>query len=128
MTHEIDTRESPPIRQASSRVPFSLRPKIEQMVKEMLKTEVIKQSDSAWASPVVLEKKKDGGVRFCVASQELNAVTRKDVFPMPQIDDMLDQHGGKRVFLTLDAKTGYWRIHMGPTSKENMAFTKHTGL
>ena len=48
-----------------------------------------------WASPVVLVKKKDGGVRFCVDYWALNAVTKKDVFPMPRVDDMLDQLDGK---------------------------------
>ena len=128
VTHEIDTGESPPIRQAPHHVPFSLRPKIEQMVEQMLKAEVIEESDSPWASPVVLVKKKDGGVRFCVDYRALNTVTKKDVFPMPRIDDMLNQLGGKQIFSTLDAKTGYWQIRMGPTSQQKTAFTTHTGL
>ena len=58
VTHEIDTGESPPIQQAPHCVPFSLRPKIEQMVEEMLKAEVIEESNSPWASPVVLVRSK----------------------------------------------------------------------
>ena len=78
------------------------------MVEEMFKAEVIKEeSDSPWASSVVLVKKKDGGVRFCVDYRALNTVTKKDVFSMPWIDNMLDQLCGKRIFSTLDAKTGY---------------------
>ena len=78
------------------------------MVDEMLKAEVVQESDSPWASPVVLLKKKDSGVKFCVDYKSLNGVTRKDVFPIPWIDDMLDQLGSKRVFpsLTPELVTG----------------------
>ena len=100
--HEIDTEKSPNT-SAERRAPFSLCTKIEQMVDEMLKAEVVQESDSPWASPVVLVKKRDGGVRFCVDYRSLNAVTRKDVFPMPRINGMLDQLGEKRVFSILDA-------------------------
>lgn len=65
---------------------------------------------------VGLEERR--GLRFCVDYRALSAVTRKDVFPMPRIDDMLDQLGGKKVFSTLNARTGYWQICMDPSSRE----------
>ena len=77
---------------------------------------------------MVLVKKKSGGLRFCVDYRALNAVTRKDVFPMPHIDDMLDQLGGKKIFITLDARSGYWQIKMGADSQEKTAFSTHDGL
>ena len=126
--HKIDTGDSPPVCQPLRRVPFSVRPKIRGMVDDMLQAGVVQESKSPWASPVVLVKKKDGGLRFCVDYRALNAVTRKDVFPMPRIDDMLDQLGGKKIFSTLDARTGYWQICMDPSSREKTAFATHNGL
>ncbi len=70
----------------------------------MLDSEVIQESSSPWASPVVLVRKKDGTLSFCVDYRRLNAVTRKDTFPLSRIDDLLDQLHGKKAFSTLDAK------------------------
>ena len=74
----------------------------------MLKTKVMQESNNHWSSPVELVKKKSGKYRFRVDYRALNAVvTRKDVFQMPRIDDMLDQLGGKKIFTTLYAHSGY---------------------
>ena len=89
---------------------------------------MVEESKSPWVSPVALVKKEDGELRFCVDYRALNAVTRKDVFPMPRIDDMLDQLGGKRGFWTLDARTGYWQIHMVLLPRKKTAFATHDGL
>ena len=101
--HVIDTGDSQPMRQLPRRVPFALRQEISRMVQEMLDGDIVQESASPWASPVVLVKKKDGTLRFCVDYRRLNAVTRKDTFPLPRIDDLLDQLSGKTVFSTLDA-------------------------
>ena len=103
--HRIDTSYNPPIRQIPRRVPFAVRGEMSRMVKEMLRDDVIKESASPWASPVVLVRKKDGSLRFCVDYRRLNAVTHKDSFPLPRIDNLLDQMQGKKVFSTLDAKS-----------------------
>ena len=126
--HKIETGNHPPIKQPSRRVPFSVRGEIHKMVGDMLEAGVVQESSSPWASPIVLVKKKDGSLRFCVDYRRLNAITRKDVFPLPRIDDLLDQLKGKSVFSTLDAKTGYWQIRMEESSREKTAFVTSNGL
>ena len=126
--HEIAAGDNPPIRQQVRRVPFALRKRVNELVGEMLSGGVVRESSSPWASPVVLVRKKNGELRFCVDYRRLNAVTRKDVFPLPRFDDLLDQLKGKRIFSTLDAKSGYWQILMGPSSREKTAFIMHSGL
>ena len=71
-------------------MPFSVREEISRQLQKMQQAGVIQPSKSPWASPVVLVRKKDGSHRFCVDFRELNAVTRKDTFPLPHVDDLLD--------------------------------------
>ena len=127
-TRLTETGNHLPIKQPSRRVPFLVRGKIHKMVGDMLKAGVIQETSSPWDSPIVLVKKKDGSLRFCVDYRRLNAVTRKDVFPLPRIDDLLDQLKGMSVFSTLDAKTGYWQIRMEKSSREKTAFVTSNGL
>ena len=94
----------------------------------MESTGVIRPSSSAWDSPIVLVKKKDGGMRFCVDYHQLNSVIKKVTYPLPHIDDLLDQLGKARFFSTLDLATGYWQIQMAPEAQEKMAFVTRRGL
>ena len=91
--HKIDTGDSPPIKQYPRRTPFVQRAKIASMISDMEKKGVVRPSISPWASPVVLVPKKDGSTRFCVDYRRLNAVTKKDVYPLPRIEDILDTIG-----------------------------------
>ena len=126
--HEIVTGDYPPVKQLPRRVPFALKAELSKQVGDMLAGGVIEESCSPWASPVVLVRKKNGSLRFCVDYRRLNAVTRKDVFPIPRIDDILDQLSGKKVFSTLDAKRGYWQIRMAEESQPKTAFVVPGGL
>lgn len=73
-------------------------------------------------------RKRDGSHRFCVDYRKLNSVTRSDTFPLPRIDDLLDQLGQSRFFSALDLASGYWQIRMAPASIEKMAFVTPQGL
>ena len=128
MTHSIDTDDHRPIRQPPRRLPFSLRSKTNELVKEMLDQGIIQPSKSPWASPVVLVEKKDGTVRFCVDYRRLNSVTKMEVFPLPRIDDSLDMLAKSKFFSTLDLASGFWQVKMEPSSREKTAFVTHSGL
>ena len=98
------------------------------MVNDMREQDIIRPSVSPWASPVVLVPKKDGKFRFCVDYRRLNSVTKKDVFPLPRIDDILDTLGRAKYFTSLDLASGYWQVELDEESREKSAFTTHCGL
>ena len=126
--HSVDTGQSKPINQVPYRAGFKERQVIEEHVNKMLDDGVISESKSPWASPVVLVSKKDGSIRFCVDYRKLNAVTMKDVYPIPRIDDSLNALGGMKYFSTFDLAQGYWQTPMEEDSKAKTAFTTHCGL
>ena len=94
----------------------------------MLRDGVIEPSKSAWASPVVLAPKKDGTLRFCVDYRKLNAVTIRDSYPIPRMDECIDSLGEATIFTTLDCNSCYWQIPVAEADKEKTAFVSHTGL
>lgn len=106
--HTIDTGGHAPLRQRPYRVSPTERHVIDEQVEDMLPRGVIRPSTSPWASPVVLVKKKDGSIRFCVDCPRLNKITCKDVYPLPRIDDALDCLQGAEFFSSIDLRSGYW--------------------
>jgi hypothetical protein len=83
-------------------------------------------SDSEWVSPLVIVQKKNGKWRICVDYQELNKATRKDNFPLPFIDQVLDALAGKEYFSFLDGFNGYNQIQISPEDQDT-TFTCPSG-
>ena len=77
---------------------------------------------------MVLVKKKDGSIQFCVDYRKLNEVTIKVAYPLPRIDDSLDTLAGAYCFSTLDLASGYWQVEVSNEDKEKTAFAMHQGL
>ncbi|KAL6471884.1 hypothetical protein MHYP_G00205340 [Metynnis hypsauchen] len=127
-SHSINTGNAPPIKQAPRRVPIHLQGEMQQEVQDMLNHGIIRPSHSPWAAPVVLVRKKDGSLRFCVDYRKLNEVTVKDAYPLPRIDDALDSLAAARWFSTLDLASGYWQVEINTEDKEKTAFVTRTGL
>ena len=97
-------------------------------VLKMKKADVIEDSKSPWAAPVVLVKKKDGTIRFCVDYRRLNAVTKKIAYPMPRVDELIEAMAGCHWFTGLDQKSGFWQIELDEDAKLKSAFRTRTGL
>lgn len=126
--HSIDTGDSIPIRSAPYRVSAFERQVISKKVEEMLDDGIIRPSFSPWASPVVLVKKKSGEFRFCVDYRRLNAITKRDVYPLPLMDDVFDRLAGAKWFSSLDLKSGYWQMLVDPADVSKTAFVTPDGL
>ena len=124
----IDTYDASPRKQAPRRMPYTVRQEVAKQLKAMQQSGVIQPSCSPWSSPVVMVRKKDGSHRFCVDYRGLNSVTKADTFPLPRIDDLLDQLGKAKYFSTLDLASGFWQIRMEPSSQEKTAFATPHGL
>ena len=83
---------------------------VEKEIEEMIKEGVIEPANSEWASPMVIIHKKDDTICLCVDYRRLNAVTHRDAYPMPRMEEILDQVGQAKYITTLDLAKGYWQV------------------
>lgn len=126
--HHIHTGDAAPIYQRRLRGLVSEQETIRQHVDEMLAHGVIEMVHGAWAFPVVLVRKKDGSLRFCVDYRGLNAVTTRNVYPLPRIDETLETRGGAVWFTTLDLHADYWQVEVAEEDRNKTAFITRQGL
>ncbi|UYV84587.1 hypothetical protein LAZ67_X002728, partial [Cordylochernes scorpioides] len=126
--HRINTGDHLPTKQRPYRVAPRERQIIQDEVNKMEKLDIIQPYESPWASPVVLIRKKDGSWRFCVDYRRLNKITKKDVYPLPRIDDTLDCLRGARFYSSMDLQSWYWQIDVEESDREKTAFITPDGL
>ena len=127
--HEIDTGDVRPLRQPVRRIPYGeMRAAVEHEVDKLVNADIARASNSPWASPVVMVRKKDGGWRMCVDYRRLNSVTKFDSFPLPRLDEALDAFAGATVFSSLDLAMAYHQVPVKPSDVEKTAFVTHVGL
>jgi hypothetical protein len=98
---------------------------MEELIKHLLQTQMIQPSVSPYSSPVILVKKKDGTLRLCVDYRKLNANTVKNKYPIPIIEDLLDELFGAKIFSKIDLRSGYHQIRMRVADIHKTTFTTH---
>ena len=121
--HHIKLSDPVPFKEKYKRIPPHLYDEVREHLKEMLALGAIRKSQSPWSSPIVLVRKKDGKLRFCIDLRKLNQRTVRDNYSLPKIDHMLEQLIGAEWFCTLDLKSGYWQVELTEESKPYTAFT-----
>lgn len=107
---KIDLTNQTPVCYRPYRLSYSETLRVRDIIKDLLEKGIIRESNSDFASPILLVKKKDGSDRMCVDFRKLNEITVKDRFPLPRIDDHLDRLGHSRFFTSLDMATGFHQI------------------
>lgn len=106
---------------------YCQKSEIKRLSMELLDMGVITESKNPYAAPVVLARKKDGSFRLCVNYRALNRITIKDRFPMPRIDEIMDELNGATIFTKIDLRSGYYQIPIWIQDREKTAFRTHQG-
>ena len=120
--HAIKITDPQPFKERYRRIPPHLFDEVKKHLQEMIEVGAIRKSFSPWASAVVLVRKKDGGLRFCINLRKLNNRTIKDGYSLPRIEDTLDCLHGAAWFSTQDLKSGYWQVELEEEAKPLTAF------
>ena len=121
--HVIRLDNKVPFHERYRRIPPHQYEEVKNHLKEMLEIGAIRKSQSPWASTIVLVRKKDGALRFCIDLRKLNARTIKDAQTLPRIEESLDSLCGAVIFTSLDLKSGYWQVELDEDSIPYTAFT-----
>ena len=126
--HEIHLLHDTPIAQRYRRLPPSCLDEVRAHLNDLQAKGIISPSSSPYASPIVVVRKKSGELRLCVDYRQVNAISRRDQFPLPRIDESLDALHGSSIFSSLDLASGYYQIPMKEEDKLKTSFTCPFGL
>ena len=126
--HKVETGSSRPIYQRPYAVPHALQDdEVQKELQDMLEEVTVEPSNSPWAAPIVLVKKKVNTIRFCVDYRKLNEVTVFDPNPMPNVDDIHTRLASAKYFSSIDLTKGYWKIPLDADAKRKTAFVTSMG-
>jgi transposase InsO family protein len=124
---EINLKNDEPVTYRPYRLSYAERQHTRDIINDLLKNDIIQESNSPYASPILLVKKKDGDTRLCVDFRKLNAKTIKDKHPLPHIEEHLDRLKGCEYFTSLDLAAGYHQIAMAEESVPKTGFVTPDG-
>lgn len=117
--YKIRLQDQTPVKIPARRLPIHQREIANEEIDKMLNQGIIEPSESPWAGPIVLVKKKDNSTRFCVDYRKLNLKTIKGSYPLPRIDDSFDLLSGAQYYCTLDLAQGFFQVKMSEEDKKN---------
>lgn len=123
----IHVTNETPFYSYARRLTYHERDELKKIIDELLKKNIIRHSNSPYASPIVLPKRKDGRYRLCINYKALNKVTTRNNFPLPLIEDCIDNLGSKKYFTLLDLKNGFHQVKMAESSIKYTAFITPDG-
>ena len=115
--------DTPPFKERFCQIPLPLLEEVRAHLKMMLDAGVIRPSNSPWSNAVVLVRKKDGSLCFCIDFRRLNSLTVKDSYPLPHICETLESLVGVAHYTTMDMNSRFWQVPMAAESKQYTAFT-----
>ncbi|CAG2217067.1 unnamed protein product [Mytilus edulis] len=115
--HKINTGNATPVKQNPRRLPVTMQEEADRELSRMLDAGVIEPSMSPWAAPIVLVRKKDGSVRYCIDFRKINSLTKRDSYPLPRTQDCLEALHGSW-YSTIDLQSGYWQVPVDPVDRE----------
>ena len=121
--HVIKLLDTEPFKERFRRIAPPLVKEVREHIQEMLDGGVICPSQSPWCNAAVLVRKKDGGLRFCIDFRQQNSRTKKDAYPLPQMQETMESMVGAQFFSTMDLKSGFWQVKMAKDSQQYTAFT-----
>ena len=120
--HHIKLNNEEPFKEPYRRIPPALIEEVREHIQEMLQAGAIRNSESPYSSNVVIVRKKDGSIRFCVDFRKLNIGTVQDAYAIPRIEDSLHLLAGTKYFSKLDLRSGYWQVEVAEEDKCKTAF------
>ena len=121
--HNIKVTDDEPFKEQFRRILPPLQEEVRMHVNDMLQAGAIRPSSSPWCNAVILVWKKNSGLCFCIDFRKLNTRTKKDSYPLPHIQEMLESLEGSSICSNFDFKLGFWQVEMDEASKQYTAFT-----
>ena len=128
VTHDIDVQGAAPVIQPYYRMSPEKKQILKTELDKMLELGIIRPSRSQWASHIILVRKSDSEWRPCIDYRKINDLTRGEAFPIPRLDDLVDQVAGSSLITIIDLNRGYWQIPLAPRASEIAAFITPWGL